>query len=43
MLFASLLGNMLHVNKGLRTVMWQHHNSMNERFVLEHNNDSMTV
>ena len=44
--FASLLGNMLYVNKGLQctdcTVMWQCCN-VNDRFMLEHNNDSMNV
>ena len=42
--FASLLRNMLCVNKGLQsTVMWQCHKAMNKRFTLEHNNNNMTV
>ena len=42
--FASLVGNMLYVNKGLQsTVTWQCRKAMNERFMLEHNNDSITV
>ena len=45
--FTSLLGNMLYENKGLQctdcTVTWHHRNAMNDWFMLEHNNDSMTV
>ena len=41
--FARLIGDILYVNKGLQsTVMttWQCHDA---RFMLQHNNDSMTV
>ena len=42
--FASLLGNMLCVNKGLQSPMtWQRRNAINERFMSQHNNDSTTA